>query len=67
MQEGHFSHRGLFPTFRGTKEGQDFLIASAISQTASIQKNQDVTTAYFGAAAVSPNSSVLQTVPVRWV
>lgn len=67
MQEGHFSHRGLFPTFRGTEEGQDFLIASAISQTASIQKNQDATTAYFGAAAVSPSSSVLQTVPVRWV
>lgn len=58
---------GLFPTFRETEEGQNFLIAPAISQTASIQKNQDATTAYFGAAAMSPNSSDLQTVPIRWV
>ena len=45
----------LFPTFRGTKEGQSVILVLAVSQVTLIQNNQYATLAYIGVACPKPH------------
>ena len=56
-----FTWENCFLLFRGTEEGQSFLLASAASQATSIQNNQCAIVTYWGQPSLSTNiSKVLQ-------